>query len=169
METVLTLAVWSAEHRAPEWTEHCPLMDYGAFVAMSTLSTRQEGAFAPASQLYSDGWKNAKETETRCLIRVELPDGIEVGDYPVGKYQLFGLFGNYDARDGMGQAVYAFVLSPVPVEGDNYESAFDQAIQNGIQLSIPKQGGGREQVSIPVLERSPVFRAFHDPYPAGWQ
>lgn len=169
MKTVLTLSVWSAERRAQDWTEHCPLMDYGAFVAMSNLSTRQEGAFAPASQLCFDGWGNAREMETRCLIRVELPEGVEVGYYSVGGVQIFGLHGRYDANDGMGRTVYAFVTSPVPVEGNNYQTAFDVAIQNGIQLSTPKQDGGRESIFIPVLEHSPVFRAHHDPYPAGWQ
>lgn len=169
MEIVLALEIWKAERQAPDSTERNRLMDYGAFAAMSRVSAFPEGNFTPPAQLHRLKWENARETGIRCLVRVKLPDGIKVDHYPVEGVQTLSLGGEYDAHDGMGKIAYVFVTSPAMVDGDNYESAFDLAIQNGIQLSVPKQGGGRESVSIPVLERSPVFRAHHDPYPAGWQ
>lgn len=163
MKHILVLAKFAARRKSPEWTEHRPFMDQGSFVAMSGLSTRPEGPTAQG-QLRELGWSGSSELNTRQLVLVDLPASITDGSYRVAGTEISGLHGPHSARDGMGSTVYAYVGSPAPVEASE-EAAFSAAIASGIYLSVPGEDGERHSVQLPILDVSPIFEAFKDPYP----
>lgn len=169
---LLTLSIFAASKPRADATEHMPFKDYDGFAAVSGLSTPPEGTTA-GSQLAAIGWNSYEELNRRVLVRIELPDEVLVGPYQIANVTRHGLHASEKigraARDGMCSSVYAYIGKPSSTrEAGSDEAAFNAAVRSGLFLSIPQETGTRREIAVNVLAISPVYKAYEDPIPDGW-
>lgn len=102
----------------------------------------------------SDGWKEVAKNPERWRVTIELPEGVHNGRFRVANIDLYGLYGDESARDGMGRVVYASI-PPVKcklIVHDTYatpdiESAVKEATKDGITLHLPVNGDGHSRTA----------------------
>lgn len=69
----------------------------------------------------------------------------------------------------MGSSVYAYIGKPSSTrEAGSDEAAFNAAVRSGLFLSIPQETGTRREIAVNVLAISPVYKAYEEPIPDGW-
>lgn len=133
------------------------LDQFGAAAGVSVLSTRPEGPTL-AGRL-PDGWGVDYALKDRKVVKIELPDGVEPGEYKIGNVTLYGLHSTvHKSRDGMGSTVYCYtrearLLDPSEDRG----AAIDWAINSGVILLVPGADGKRHEVEARVLAVSDLY------------
>lgn len=143
-------------------TPNYPVHKYDAFIVTedSVESDRQVGRL---------GWSTYGGSIALRRVLIEIPEGVHYGRCNFGGYHSTGLefYGDYDAHDGNLCLVPVTVGKPASLRehGENFEAAFQSAIDSGIFFSIPKEGGGRRTERAHVYKIGEVMDQAHG---EGW-
>lgn len=149
MLATLTLFCQPAERlNEAKSTPNYPVKEYDAFVVTGDVQS--------GWQVGRLGWSTYGSYVALRRVLIEVPEGVHYGRCNFGGYRSTGLeyYGDYDAHDGNLCLVPVTVGTPASLRehGENFEAAFQSAIDSGIFFSIPKEGGGRR------VERAHVYK-----------
>ena len=146
-------------------TPNYPVKKYDAFIVTedSVESGRQVGTL---------GWSTYGGSIALRRVLIEIPEGVHYGHCNCSGYRNTtpAFYADYDAHDGNICMVPVTVGTPASLRehGENFESAFQSAIDSGIFFSIPNEGGGRHTERAHVYKVGEVMDKAHgDKWPKG--
>lgn len=93
----------------------------------------------------------------RKRVTIELPSNVHYGSYNYANCDMFGIYSDYEATDGMGPCVGVWCRKSIVFDDGDIELAIDTAITSGIILYVPTKDGGRAEIPVKVSDVSPIF------------
>ena len=143
----ISISAYPIRREKPESTQHFRQYDYAVVADCDSTI----GGYRNLMTWLADEWAEYGGAVETATVEIQLPDGVQYGEFNILGTEFCGFHGQYYAPDGWGKAVLIYCAAP-KVCGDA-KGAIKAAIESGIIMAVPNRNGGRDEIVI-----NPSFR-----------